>query len=517
MLNINFDYCPKDSIIYLRRLKIEDVTSEYVDWLNDPNINKFLECRHAVHTIDTVKEYIEDLSCDESKELIFGIFLRETDNHIGNIKLGPINNKHQHAAIGLLIGNSEFWGKGIGCRSIRLISEEVSPRLGLNTLYAGCYSDNIGSYKAFLKAGWISSGKIPSFWMNDDGSRNDELLLTKAVAYNLPLPATGGVTLIGSGKLMLAVASYLRKERVKVQVVFARRHFDDKAFQYLKSIGAKVVKCHDYPDLSTDLVDSIPDYNLLCLCFGPAWIFSDSFISLFSSRIFNYNGIPLPSYLGGAHFTWQILNKSWSGGCYIQQITSDIDRGPIIHGKRYSVPASDDITPQAFEDANFEHGLLFLQQFFSQAFEQKVINLSVETINWNELLYFPRLYTPTHGWINWSWAGCDIFKFCQAFARPYPGARTYLHGEEVSFLKVSFTSNINIHPFCSGLVAKFDALTGFTEILVSGGILHVGLIQSVTSNAMIKPRLGVRFTTPFSKLEQSFMPVSYNQEGVVKS
>ena len=115
-----------------------------------------------------------------------------------------------------------------------------------------------------------------------------------------------------------------------------------------------------------DVSDSIKNYNSLCLCFGPAWIFSPKFISWFGGRIFNYNGIPIPSYLGGAHFTWQILNQSWEGGCFIQQITSDIDRGLIVKSFRYSIPESIDIKPKDFELANLN--LVFLFFFGGKSF-----------------------------------------------------------------------------------------------------------------------------------------------------
>ena len=64
--------------------------------------------------------------------------------------------------------------------------------------------------------------------------------------------------------------------------------------------------------------------------FWAAWIFSDKIIELFNQNIFNYNGIPVPLYLGGAHFTWQILNQSRRGGAFIQRITSDVDRGSVV-------------------------------------------------------------------------------------------------------------------------------------------------------------------------------------------
>ena len=167
-----------NSRIILRQLKGNDVTHDYVSWLNDPTINQFLEVRHTVQTFEIVKEYVESLSQEDSCEILFGIFVKDSDLHVGNIKLGPINYSHSHATIGLIIGNKDYWGKGFGTEAIKLLTQWSIKTLGLSSLHAGCYSDNVGSFKAFLKAGWSHVGTIPSYWSSGlSNKRNDELLL----------------------------------------------------------------------------------------------------------------------------------------------------------------------------------------------------------------------------------------------------------------------------------------------------------------------------------------------------
>ena len=143
----------KGEEIYLKRLVPEDVTDRYVSWLNDTNVNKFLECRFTIHSKESVKNYIRKLNQEESNELIYGIYRNEDSDHIGNIKIGPINHVHQHATIGLIIGEKRYWGYGYGAKAIRALSSHAFKNLSLESLNAGCYSENVGSYKAFIKAG----------------------------------------------------------------------------------------------------------------------------------------------------------------------------------------------------------------------------------------------------------------------------------------------------------------------------------------------------------------------------
>ena len=98
--------------------------------------------------------------------------------------------------------------------------------------------------------------------------------------------------------------------------------------------------------------------------FWPAWIFSDKIIELFNQNIFNYNGIPVPLYLGGAHL-WQILNQSRRGGAFIQRITSDVDRGSVVACEEYNLPETC-VTPFDYQHYNDNISLKFIKAFIQK-------------------------------------------------------------------------------------------------------------------------------------------------------
>ena len=51
----------------------------------------------------------------------------------------------------------------------------------------------------------------------------------------------------------------------------------------------------------------------------------------------NFNPTPIPKFFGGAHYTWQILNKNLDSGLFIQEITKNVDRGEIIYIKKMKI------------------------------------------------------------------------------------------------------------------------------------------------------------------------------------
>lgn len=153
--------------VYLKELLPSDVTEEYVQWLNNPSINQFLESRYQVQTINSCKHFIEELQSQNNNHF-WGIYCNQKKRHIGNIKLGPISKLYQRATIGLLIGNKAYWEKGIATEAINLISDFAFQKLGLHKLDAGCYASNQGSKKAFLKAGYQVEGVLKDHFFYQD-------------------------------------------------------------------------------------------------------------------------------------------------------------------------------------------------------------------------------------------------------------------------------------------------------------------------------------------------------------
>ena len=160
--------------IYLRRVTLDNVNETYVDWLNDPEVNQYLETRYQVQTLDSVREYVEGMAGKED-ELFLAIHLKDKDRHIGNIKLGPVNPIHTFADVSLFIGEKSCWGKGIATEAISVLANCAFSVLELNKLRAGCYSENKGSARAFLKSGFEQEGRLRNQWIMNE-KYQDELL-----------------------------------------------------------------------------------------------------------------------------------------------------------------------------------------------------------------------------------------------------------------------------------------------------------------------------------------------------
>ena len=320
--------------------------------------------------------------------------------------------------------------------------------------------------------------------------------------------------LIGFGEPLLYFYQQIILRKKNVLVVISYRHsktnlpiFKKNFEKTLKQKKIIYVKIKDINN-SKFFFKNVPGgKNTICICFGPAWIFNNEVINHFRGNIFNFNGIPLPKYLGGAHYTWQILNNDRSSGKFIQQITTDIDKGDVLEYSYKKLPVYARL-PKDYFNINYNNSIKFLDCFLNKVLKEKDFNkMKFETIN-KKRFYFPRLITKKQAVINWSWSARHIKSFCNAFDDPYTGAHTFLLKKRVYLKKINLSNEkVNFHPFCSGLIirkiknsiwiATIDKLITTSDVFDDKG-------KNICKNL----KEGFRFCSPVNNLNESlaFVP-----------
>lgn len=157
--------------LLLRELEPSDCTAEYVGWLNDPGVTRFLETRHRRQDAVAVRAFVEAVA-GRDDEYLLGIFLRPDNRHVGNIKVGPIHPIHRLADVSLLIGARDCWGKGLASEAIAATSLLAFKHLAVRKLSASMYAGNLGSTAAFIKCGYRREGLRRGHY-DLDGTRSD--------------------------------------------------------------------------------------------------------------------------------------------------------------------------------------------------------------------------------------------------------------------------------------------------------------------------------------------------------
>jgi len=152
--------------IYLQEISINDVTPTYMEWLNDPDINRFLETRYRVQNLKSIQNFVRNV-IDNDDEHMFTIRTKDNNTHIGNIKIGSIDKQHNLGFVSLFIGDKKHWGKNYSVQAIQLISRYAMDYLLLRKLIASAYQPNKASIKAFSKAGYQPDAILKSHYLLD--------------------------------------------------------------------------------------------------------------------------------------------------------------------------------------------------------------------------------------------------------------------------------------------------------------------------------------------------------------
>lgn len=162
--------------LILRSLDTKLARGSYAAWMRDPLVTRYLEVRFAPPDENALESFIARMNASDDS-LLLGIFPRtEPQRHIGNIKLGPIDRRHKSAALGIAIGEREYWGRGLATQAIAAVVDRAFSALGLERVEAGFYADNLSSQRAFLRAGFVEEGRRQGARLCE-GARMDEVLM----------------------------------------------------------------------------------------------------------------------------------------------------------------------------------------------------------------------------------------------------------------------------------------------------------------------------------------------------
>ncbi|MBE0351607.1 GNAT family N-acetyltransferase [Pseudoalteromonas lipolytica] len=162
--------------IYLRPLIETDITETYLEYFKDDDVLLFLEVTNSELTRESVIAYIKN-GVETKDYYMYAICLIENDQHIGNLKIGPIDRKQKISDLVTVIWNKSYWGKGLASEAIKLGNKLAFEKHNIRKLHGGMYSDNIGSIKAYTKAGWIIEATLQNHYILN-GKLQDRVIVS---------------------------------------------------------------------------------------------------------------------------------------------------------------------------------------------------------------------------------------------------------------------------------------------------------------------------------------------------
>lgn len=148
--------------IRLRAVERDDLTT-FLRWVNDPEVTENLLLVSPMSRVEE-EQWFEDMMKQPASEhaLVIEVLKQSTepDNQpIGTCQFHKIDWRNRSAEIGIMIGEKEFWGRGYGSETLRLMTKHGFQTLNLHRIWLQVYAKNKRGLRAYEKAGFQMEGK----------------------------------------------------------------------------------------------------------------------------------------------------------------------------------------------------------------------------------------------------------------------------------------------------------------------------------------------------------------------
>ena len=143
--------------LILKPLSLSFLSQEYVNWMNDSEVNEFLSSG-GDYTLDKLKTFLTEV---EKKDIFFwAICTKNESKHIGNIKIDPVEIKDGICEYGIMMGDKTEWGKGFAKEASKLVIEFCFKILNLRKMNLGVIESNKRAVKLYEKLDFIIEGHL---------------------------------------------------------------------------------------------------------------------------------------------------------------------------------------------------------------------------------------------------------------------------------------------------------------------------------------------------------------------
>lgn len=144
----------------LRPFKTSDVEL-WQQWDIDPEVQAFMpEPLNELQDIEEQYKYIEE--CEDDDEGYYWSIETKDGVTIGTTALTEFNDYHGVANLGIVIGDKNYWGKGVATEVITSLVKYVFEHLNIIRISAEVEEGNIPMMKALEKVGFKQDGLFES-------------------------------------------------------------------------------------------------------------------------------------------------------------------------------------------------------------------------------------------------------------------------------------------------------------------------------------------------------------------
>ena len=150
--NMGYDIVFESERIYFVKLT-ENLVIDYLNMVNDIEVQKFISHKRRVYTLLEEKKWINEKI--NNNAIIFSMIEKETDDFIGNIEIMRIKNNIGEVGIAITPSKQD---KHFGQEGIKRLVDYSFKQLNLDGLELNVYDFNLKAIKCYEKIGFVRDG-----------------------------------------------------------------------------------------------------------------------------------------------------------------------------------------------------------------------------------------------------------------------------------------------------------------------------------------------------------------------
>jgi RimJ/RimL family protein N-acetyltransferase len=145
------------------RPHIEKDAHLFVQMLADPEVNKYL----SMQSPPSIRAELEWIEARAKDPRTLGWTVEVDGKCVGYVGVDAIDWRNGHGTVGIFIGRSNLWGKGITSEAAQLVARYVFTQTPLRKIKAGYLAPNVASAKAQARIGLREVGRWHAEYFRD--------------------------------------------------------------------------------------------------------------------------------------------------------------------------------------------------------------------------------------------------------------------------------------------------------------------------------------------------------------
>lgn len=150
--------------VYFRKLLPNDKSQRYLNWLNDPEVQKYSSRRGRTLTMDDIEKFLDYVNF--TRDWHYAIVLKDSHLHIGNISISSFDERNKSAGFAMMLGDRQYRGQGYVIEALELIAKIAFEKLDLHRLWLEGIDPKIN--EAMKELNWTQEGVSREAFLIDD-------------------------------------------------------------------------------------------------------------------------------------------------------------------------------------------------------------------------------------------------------------------------------------------------------------------------------------------------------------